>query len=62
MLDTVLHELQEGVLWVQLVDVVDELCDDLRVCLGFKGVALAAQELLDVLVVQDDTCQSNKNK
>ena len=42
-------------------DVLDELGDDLRICLGLELVPLAHQELLDVLVVGDDSIVDNWN-
>ena len=42
-------------------DVLDELGDDLRIRLGLELVPLAHQELLDVLVVGDDSIVDNWN-
>ena len=43
-------------------DKFDELSNDLCICLRFKHHALADEELLDVLVVSDDTIVHNLNK
>ena len=60
--DDTLNQLAEGDVFVLpvVVQVLDELGDDLGVCVGLKDEALGLQERLDVLVVGDDAIVDHK--
>ena len=59
MLYDALDQFEEGVAGMQLVHVTDQLSYDLSVSIGLELVSFLHEELLDVLVVSDDTCDND---